>query len=211
MPVLSAIDLGHAYGAADLFHDLSLAVEARDRIGLVGPNGVGKTTLLLALAGLLEPGGGRVEYTAGLTLGYLRQEAVLTFAGRENTVYQEMLTAFADLRRREAELAAMEAALSADYSEELLAEYGALQESFEREGGYQYQNDVKRVLLGLGFAAGQWDTPLLHLSGGQKTRVLLGRLLLERPTLLILDEPTNHLDIAAVECWRARCAAGKGR
>ena len=131
MPVLSAIDLGHAYGAADLFHDLSLAVEARDRIGLVGPNGVGKTTLLLALAGLLEPGGGRVEYTAGLTLGYLRQEAVLTFAGRENTVYQEMLTAFADLRRREAELAAMEAALSADYSEELLAEYGALQESFE--------------------------------------------------------------------------------
>ena len=199
MPVLSAIDLGHAYGAADLFHDLSLAVEARDRIGLVGPNGVGKTTLLLALAGLLEPGGGRVEYTAGLTLGYLRQEAVLTFAGRENTVYQEMLTAFADLRRREAELAAMEAALSADYSEELLAEYGALQESFEREGGYQYQNDVKRVLLGLGFAAGQWDTPLLHLSGGQKTRVLLGRLLLERPTLLILDEPTNHLDIAAVE------------
>jgi ATP-binding cassette subfamily F protein 3 len=199
MPILSAIDLSHSYGAADLFHDLSLAVEARDRVGLVGPNGVGKTTLLLALAGLLEPGGGRVEYAAGLTIGYLRQEAVLTFAGRDNSVYQEMLTAFADLRRREAELAAMEAALAADYSEELLAEYGVLQESFEREGGYQYQNDIKRVLLGLGFAPDQWDTPLLHLSGGQKTRVLLGRLLLERPTLLILDEPTNHLDIAAVE------------
>ncbi len=199
MPILSAVALGHAFGAADLFHDLSLAVEARDRIGLVGPNGVGKTTLLLALAGLLEPTAGRVEIAAGLTMGYLRQEAVLTFAGRENTVYQEMLTAFAALRAREAEMGVMEAALGDRYDDELLAAYGALQENFEREGGYQYQNDVKRVLLGLGFAADQWDTPLLHLSGGQKTRVLLGRLLLERPTLLILDEPTNHLDIAAVE------------
>ena len=199
MPILSAVELGHAFGAADLFHDLSVAVEARDRIGLVGPNGVGKTTLLLALAGLLEPAAGRVEIAAGLTMGYLRQEAVLTFAGRENTVYQEMLTAFAALRAREAEMATMEAALGDQYDDELLAAYGTLQENFEREGGYQYQNDVKRVLLGLGFAADQWDTPLLHLSGGQKTRVLLGRLLLERPTLLILDEPTNHLDVAAIE------------
>ena len=199
MAILTTAELGHAYGAADLFHDLNLSVEPRDRIGLVGPNGVGKTTLLLALAGLLEPATGRVDQANDLTLGYLRQEAVLTFAGRENSVYQEMLAAFADLRRREMELQAMETALGEAYSEELLATYGHLQETFEREGGYQYQVDIKRVLMGLGFDQMEWDTPLLHLSGGQKTRVLLGRLLLEKPALLILDEPTNHLDIAAVE------------
>ena len=199
MPVLTTTQLGHAYGAAELFHDLSLAVEARDRVGLVGPNGVGKTTLLLALAGLLEPHSGRVDRAADLTLGYLRQEAVLTFAGRENSVYQEMLTAFADLRRREAEMQAMEAAMGEAYSDGLLAAYGELQEAFEREGGYQYQVEIKRVLQGLGFEQAEWDTPLLHLSGGQKTRVLLGRLLLEKPALLILDEPTNHLDMAAIE------------
>ncbi len=199
MPVLTTTELSHAYGAAELFHDLSLAVEARDRIGLVGPNGVGKTTLLLILAGLLEPLGGRVDRAAGLTLGYLRQEAVLTFAGRENTVYGEMLTVFADLHRREAEMAALEAALAEAYSPELLETYGAAQDAFEAGGGYQYHNDIKRVLQGLGFPPEEWATPLLHLSGGQKTRVLLGRLLLERPALLIMDEPTNHLDIAAIE------------
>ena len=199
MPVLTTTQLSHAYGAAELFHDLELAIEARDRIGLVGPNGVGKTTLLLALAGLLEPLAGRVDTAADLTIGYLRQEAVLTFAGRDNSVYQEMLTAYADLRRREAELQAMEAAMAEAFSDELLASYGDLQEAFEREGGYQYQVEIKRVLQGLGFEPSEWDTPLLHLSGGQKTRVLLGRLLLEKPGLLILDEPTNHLDMAAIE------------
>ncbi len=199
MPILSATDLHHAYGADDLFDEVAVAVEARDRIALVGPNGVGKTTLLLALAGLLEPSGGTVERTGGLTLGYLRQEAALTFAGRENTVYGEMLTVFAELHRREAEMAALEAALAEDYSPELLETYGEAQAAFEAAGGYQYHNDIKRVLQGLGFPPEEWGTPLLHLSGGQKTRVLLGRLLLEQPALLIMDEPTNHLDIAAIE------------
>jgi len=208
--MLSTTELGHAFGAAEIFHDVTLAVEPRDRVGLVGPNGVGKTTLLLALAGLLETASGRVDRAEGLTLGYLRQEAVLTFAGRENTVYQEMLAAFADLREREAELQVMEAALAHDYSDDALSAYGHLQEQFEREGGYQYQVDIKRVLLGLGFEQDQWDAPLLHLSGGQKTRVLLGRLLLEKPALLILDEPTNHLDIAAVEWLEATLRRWEG-
>ena len=199
MPILSATALHHAYGADDLFDEVSVAVEARDRVALVGPNGVGKTTLLLALAGLLEPSGGTVERADGLTLGYLRQEAALTFAGRENTVYGEMLTVFAELHRREAEMAALEAALTEAYSPELLETYGEAQAAFEAAGGYQYHNDIKRVLQGLGFPPAEWDTPLLHLSGGQKTRVLLGRLLLEQPALLIMDEPTNHLDIAAIE------------
>ena len=199
MPILTATDLRHAFGADELFHEVSASLEARDRVALVGPNGVGKTTLLLALAGLLEPSGGAVERAEGLTLGYLRQEAALTFAGRENSVYAEMLTVFADLHRREEEMAALEQQMTEAYSPELLDSYGQAQTQFEAAGGYQYQNDIKRVLLGLGFPPEEWATPLLHLSGGQKTRVLLGRLLLERPALLILDEPTNHLDIAAVE------------
>jgi ATP-binding cassette subfamily F protein 3 len=199
MPILTATDLHHAFGADELFHEVSASLEARDRVALVGPNGVGKTTLLLALAGLLEPSGGVVERAAGLTLGYLRQEAALTFAGRENSVYAEMLTVFADLHRREEEMAALEQAMAEAYSPDLLESYGQAQAEFEASGGYQYQNDIKRVLLGLGFPPEEWTTPLLHLSGGQKTRVLLGRLLLEKPALLILDEPTNHLDIAAIE------------
>ena len=199
MPILTATDLHHAFGADELFHEVSASLEARDRVALVGPNGVGKTTLLLALAGLLEPSGGTVERAEGLTLGYLRQEAALTFAGRENSVYAEMLTVFADLHRREEEMAALEQQMTEAYSPELLESYGQAQAEFETAGGYQYQNEIKRVLMGLGFPPEEWNTPLLHLSGGQKTRVLLGRLLLEKPALLILDEPTNHLDIAAVE------------
>jgi ATP-binding cassette subfamily F protein 3 len=200
MPLLSAAGLSHAFGAEELFHDVNVSIESRDRIGLVGPNGAGKSTLLLALAGLLEPTGGAVTRQAGMTLGYLRQEAALTFAGRDNTVYEELLTVFSGLREQEAALGALEAAISAgDASSPTMEAYGRLLEQFEHAGGYRYPNEIKRVLLGLGFAPADWETPVLHLSGGQKTRVLLGRLLLEKPDLLILDEPTNHLDTAAVE------------
>lgn len=199
MTILTVQGVGHAFGAAELFHEVSVVLGSKDRVALVGPNGSGKTTLLLILAGLLEPSAGRVDRSPGLTLGYLRQEAVLTFSGRENTVYEEMLTVFDGLRRQEDALQAMEAALAKEYSLELLTAYGAAQEAYELAGGYQYQNDIKRVLQGLGFGQEDWATPLLHLSGGQKTRLLLGRLLLEKPALLILDEPTNHLDMEAIE------------
>ncbi len=204
MPILTAADLGQSYGADDIFSAISLKLEVKERVGLVGPNGVGKTTLLLILAGLLEPTSGSVQQDRDLTLGYLRQEAVLTFAGQENTIFEEMLTVFSGLTGMEAELRRMEAAMAAgDLSEELFDEYGRIQHAYEMGGGYNYQVDIKRVLQGLGFPSDQWSTPLTHLSGGQKTRVLLGRLLLEKPDLLILDEPTNHLDIEAVE-WLER-------
>ncbi len=204
MPILTATELGHSFGADDLFEDINLRLEARDRVGLVGPNGVGKTTLLLLLAGQLAPTTGQVDRSRDITLGTLRQEAVLAFAGQDNSVYEEMQTVFSTLREREIELREMEAAMSSGGSSTALLEsYGRLQEQFELAGGYSYQVEIKRVLQGLGFPPQEWDTPLLHLSGGQKTRVLLGRLLLEKPDLLILDEPTNHLDIAAVE-WLER-------
>lgn len=200
MAILSAKNLAQSFGALDLFSDVSLQLAAKDRVGLVGPNGVGKTALLRILAGLAEPTAGELHQARDLNLGYLRQEAVLTFAGQDNTVYEEMLTVFADLRRMETALRQMEGMMAAgDSDEKLFDRYGRLQELYEHEGGYDYQVDIKRVLLGLGFPQEEWATPLNHLSGGQKTRLLLGRLLLEKPDLLILDEPTNHLDVAAVE------------
>jgi ATP-binding cassette subfamily F protein 3 len=204
MPILTTTALGHTFGAEEIFADVSIAVEARDRVGLVGPNGGGKTTLLLALAGLLEPAAGTVERAPELRLGYLRQEAVLTFAGQENTIYEEMRAVYPALGEMEAELRALEGRMAAGEDDEgLFAEYGRLQEAYDHAGGYHYHVDIQRVLTGLGFAEEEWQTPLAHLSGGQKTRVLLGRLLLEAPDLLILDEPTNHLDLPAV-AWLER-------
>ena len=204
MPVLTTTDLAHSFGADDIFEGINLQVERRDRVGLVGPNGSGKTTLLLDLAGLSEPTGGQIQRADDLSLGYLRQEAVLTFAGRENTIYEEMQSVYAGLREMEEQLRELETAMSAgEVDEALFEQYGNLQELYDVAGGYHYDVDIQRVLTGLGLPEEEWQTPLSHLSGGQKTRVLLGRLLLEKPDLLILDEPTNHLDMPAVE-WLER-------
>jgi ATP-binding cassette subfamily F protein 3 len=211
MPLLTATKLSLSYGAVELFSNIDLVMEAKDKIGLVGPNGVGKTTLLLILAGVQEATAGVVQRSEGLTLGYLHQEAVLTFAGQENSVYEEMLAVFSKVREQEARLRSMEADMAARQpSPEFMEAYGALQYAFELEGGYEYQNEIKRVLLGLAFPQDEWDTPLSHLSGGQKTRLLLGRLLLEKPELLILDEPSNHLDTASVEWLEATLRTYEG-
>ena len=200
MAILSAKNIAQSFGALDLFSDVTFQLADKDRVGLVGPNGIGKTSLLRILAGLAEPTEGTIHRARDLNLGYLRQEAVLTFAGQDNTVYEEMLTVFAELRQMETALRQMEGMMAnGNTDESLFDRYGHLQELYDHEGGYDYQVDIKRVLLGLGFPQEEWSTPLTHLSGGQKTRLLLGRLLLEKPDLLILDEPTNHLDVAAVE------------
>ncbi len=200
MTVLSTTNLGHSFGDNDLFDELNVTLNRKDRIGLVGSNGVGKTTLLLILAALLESTEGAVQRVANLSLGYLRQEAVLTFRGQDNTIYEEMLSVFNNLREMESQMRQLEGRMAEGaMGADVLDEYGRLQQTYEHSGGYQYQVDIKRVLMGLGFEQAEWDVPLNHLSGGQKTRVLLGRLLLEKPDMLILDEPTNHLDLDAVE------------
>jgi ATP-binding cassette subfamily F protein 3 len=200
MSLLSFYGLAQSFGAFDVFRGLSAELPHGARVGLVGPNGVGKTTLLLALAGLSKPTHGRVHLARGRRLGYLRQEAVEAFAARDNTVYGEMLTVFAPLAAEQARLHTLEAAMAAGESTpELLEEYGTRQAAFAAAGGYDYEVRVQQTLTGLGLGRAQWDVPLGHLSGGQKTRALLARLLLEAPDLLILDEPTNHLDTSAVE------------
>jgi ATP-binding cassette subfamily F protein 3 len=200
MPLLTAENLSLSFGAFDLFRGVSGAIANDGKIGLIGPNGVGKTSLLLILAGLNQPTTGQIHLARGRRLGYLRQEAVDAFAHRDNTVYGEMLTTFADLQAQQTRLHALEAEMAAgNHTDDLLQQYGTLQEAFEAAGGYDYDLRIQRTLEGLGLGKKYWSMPLRHLSGGQKTRALLARLLLEKPDLLMLDEPTNHLDIEAVE------------
>ncbi|MFC1922675.1 ribosomal protection-like ABC-F family protein [Chloroflexota bacterium] len=197
MSILTASNLAKSFGPDDIFSGVSLSIPRGARIAIVGPNGIGKTTLLRILVGLDEPSEGNVFRARGLSIGYLPQEAVLT-AG--HSLWDECLTAFKDLRLQEAELVQLEAAMGdPDRSQEALTRYGALQETFEFHGGYTYETRIRQVLSGLGFDAQDLRRPLNQLSGGQRTRALLARLLLSKPDLLVLDEPTNHLDIAAVE------------
>jgi ATP-binding cassette subfamily F protein 3 len=200
MSILSASHVGHSFGAYEVFRGVTVTIPNIGKIGLVGPNGVGKTTLLLVLAGFTQPDAGTVHISRGTRIGYLSQESSDAFRGQEHTVYEEMLTVFAGFQETAARLSQMEATMgTGQFPETLLAQYSALQEEFELAGGYTYELRIKQTLTGLGFDDSSWQLPLHHLSGGQKTRALLARLLLEEPDLLILDEPTNHLDVQAIE------------
>ena len=197
MSLLTATNLAKSFGADDIFSGVSLEIPHRARIALVGPNGAGKTTLLRLLIGHDLPSEGTVSRAKGLRIGFLPQRPEL--AG-SHSLWDEQLRAFAPLRQLEAQLQAMEHALADPAApDDLLERYGALQARFEHAGGYTYENRIRMVLGGLGFEPDDYAAPLTRLSGGQRTRALLGRLLLEAPDLLVLDEPTNHLDIAAVE------------
>ncbi len=197
MSLITANSLSKSFGAEDLFHDVSFSVARGARFALVGPNGIGKTTLLRILMGVEEPSSGTVTRPKSLQIGYLPQEADFQLEG---TVWDACMAVFSDLLRQQAELQRLEAEMSDPTKrEEALNRYGPLQDNFERRGGYTFQTRIKQVLTGLGFDPADFDLSLDHLSGGQRTRAYLARLLLSDPDLLLLDEPTNHLDIAAVE------------
>jgi ATP-binding cassette subfamily F protein 3 len=197
MSLLTAVSLSKSFGAEDLFHEVSFSIAKGARFALVGPNGIGKTTLLRILMGLEEPSSGKVTRPKSLHIGYLPQEADFQLEG---TVWDACMAVFSDLLRQQDELAKLEHEMSDPAKrEEAMTRYGPLQESFERRGGYTFQTRIKQVLTGLGFDPADFTLSLDHLSGGQRTRAYLARLLLSDPDLLLLDEPTNHLDIAAVE------------
>lgn len=196
MSLLVANKLTKYYGPDEIFTGISLEIPHKARIAMVGPNGAGKTTLINLLAGLDIPTEGTFTLAKNTRIAYLPQRPEM--AGN-HSLWQEQLKAFDDLRTMESQLKDLEHQMADSGSEAVLDEYGRLQTEFERLGGYTYDTRIKMVLTGVGFTADEYDTPLTKLSGGQKTRAMLSRLLLEEPDLLILDEPTNHLDIYAVE------------
>ena len=198
MPLITTFNLAKSYGAEDIFSGISVSVPDRARIGLVGANGVGKTTLLRVILGLEESSEGAVQAAKGLRMGYLPQEA--SFESLQGTLWTECLEVFRDLRARQAELTRLEHAMSdPGKADGILEKYGRLQHEFEILGGYTYETRIRQVLTGLGFAPGEEKRPIDQLSGGQRTRALLAKLLLSSPDLLLMDEPTNHLDISAIE------------
>jgi len=208
MSIVTANELAKSFGAQDVFWDVSLQIARGDKIALVGPNGTGKTTLLRIIAGSEIPTAGRMYKARSLRIGYLPQEAELP---SQRTLYEEMLTVFTDLRAQQAKLRRLEQQMAdPTQREEAMKRYGEALQAFELAGGYRYESEIKMVLAGLGFPEEEQHQPLSILSGGQKTRALLAKLLLSEPDLLLLDEPTNHLDLAATQWLEDHLANWKG-
>lgn len=198
MSIITLNELAQSFGQFDIFANVTGRIEQDSRIGLVGPNGVGKTSLLRIIAGLEQANRGSVNVRSGVRTGYLRQEAIETFGNAEAKLYDAMMEVFAPVIALEAKMRELEDQMAIDATEEVLTAYGDALEEFEARGGYDYEQWTQQTLAGLGFTEADYDTPVRLLSGGQKTRALLARLLVERPEFLILDEPTNHLDVQAL-------------
>src|SRR5919204_1974809 len=199
MALLRVDGLGIAYGATEILSDLGFQVEPGQRVGLVGANGSGKSSVLRIIAGELAPTRGSVTLSPRTTVAYLPQELE---ASPHETVYADALHSRPDIIHTRGELARLEAAMSSAPPDEvtrLLEAYGEAQHEYERLDGYAYDNRVAEVLAGVGLSAAEQSLETAALSGGQRRRLALARLLLQNADLLLLDEPTNHLDLEAIE------------
>ncbi|KRL63082.1 ABC-F family ATP-binding cassette domain-containing protein [Lactobacillus psittaci] len=197
MIIAQGHDLEKQFGATTLFKDINFSIENNARIGLVGPNGVGKTTLLKIMTGEEESTKGEFTVNKDIDVGYIAQENALD---ESKSIWEEMLTVFKPLIAQGENLTRMQAQI-ADHPEDsdLLKRYDQMQFDFEQNGGYTYQADIKSVLNGFNFPSATWDKQIGSLSGGEKTRLSFVKLLLKKPDLLLLDEPTNYLDLDTLD------------
>lgn len=199
MIILQINQLTKYFGADLILSNIKLEVQSKDRIALVGRNGAGKSTLLKIISNQLSYDSGDIIKPKEVTIGYLAQDTGLQ---TERSIWDEMMTVFSGLKEMENQMRTLEAKMGDPAFFEdgplyarILKEYDEIQEAFKQKGGFQYEADIRSVLHGLRFSEFDYQTPIETLSGGQRTRLALAKLLLTKPDLLILDEPTNHLDI----------------
>ncbi len=196
--IVACHHISKGFPEGQVLQDVTFHLEKGDKAAIVGVNGAGKTTLLRIMTGEMEPDEGSVSFARDCTWGYFAQDQALT---SDATIYEELLKVkqpVIDMERRIAEDERLMGTLRGEALNNLMAEYTALLQRFEEEEGYAYKGEVLGVMRGLGFTEADRDKRIMTLSGGQKTRVALGRLLLQKPSILILDEPTNHLDIGSI-------------
>ena len=205
MIMLSCNKVSKTFGVETILENISFSVNEGDKIGIVGVNGTGKTTLFKVITGILPHDRGEIFTSKNCRLGYLEQN---TNFYSEKTIYDEVVSVFSDLIGAEEELRSLEHQIaslsdkggsSGDQLKKTMDIYGKKYEEFEKNNGYAYKSEVRGTLKGLGFSDEEMDKSVNVLSGGEKTRVLLAKLLLSKPSLLLLDEPTNHLDADAIE------------
>lgn len=197
MILLQANNVMRRFGADVLFHDINLQIQEHGRTALVGRNGAGKTTLLKMIAGITNPDEGTISKSKDLTIGYLAQDQGLD---SQNSIWAELDLVFAPLHKMEKQIHQLENQLAsldpATKEFQLTTEkYSQLQSAFKKQGGFEYESRMRGILKGFGFEEADYQTAINSLSGGQKTKLALAKILLQSPDLLILDEPTNHLDM----------------
>ena len=203
MIVLSCKDIHKSYGIDVILNKITLSINEGEKVGFIGANGAGKSTLFKILTSQLDQDNGELFIDKNKKVGYLSQNLSLDFS---NTIYEETLLVFDNLLKLEKELKDLEKKMSEpyetskeEYHNRIIKEYTLNTELYNNRGGYTYKAEISRILKGLGFMEEDYDKPINILSGGQKTRVALCKLLLKNPDILLLDEPTNHLDLDAIE------------
>lgn len=197
--ILSCKNISKSFGIDLVLNNINFQIEEKEKIAITGVNGAGKSTLFKILAGEISADSGEIYTAKDAVIGYLPQN---TEIDSNNTIFDEMLLVFSEVIELESNLHSLEKEMSilkGDELAKLMDKYSLIQHQFEELNGYAYKSQIKGVLKGLGFNEEQFYQPISQLSGGQKTRVALAKLLLSSPSILLLDEPTNHLDITAIE------------